>query len=130
MTTTTRIVMLALMSTAVLVGARGCGGVKASRAEARDATATATCDRYQQCKYIGPGLNYETRESCDIFWTSFWESAWPAADCEGRIDEDAYHVCLNRIASTDCTSFGDFLGTLGVCAKQNVCIGVDPDAGR
>ena len=129
MTTTTRIVMLALLTTAALVGARGCGGVKrralrpGTRRRRRPAIATSSAI------HIGPGLNYETRESCDIFWTSFWESAWPAADCEGRIDEDAYHVCLNRIASTDCKNFGDFLGTLGVCAKQNVCIGVDPDAG-
>jgi hypothetical protein len=120
--------MLLLVAAASVLGAGGCGGVKTSRADAREKATKTTCDRYEVCDLIGPGLSFEDRESCDITWESNWESAWPIADCEGRIDDAALKVCLDRIASTACEGF-DFVGTLGICAKQNVCIGAAPDGG-
>jgi hypothetical protein len=131
MTTTARIAILALLATTAAVGARGCGGVQptqATRAEAREKATKAVCDRYTKCAYIGPGLAYENRESCEIAWRSTFESMWPAIDCEGRIDNDGLDVCLNRIGSTACMGV-DFLGTLGICGKENVCIGAAPDGG-
>jgi hypothetical protein len=123
--TTTRILVPALVVAASVLGALGCGGVKASRASARDQATAAACKRYGQCGYIGAGQAYENNESCTIDWTARWESQWPAADCEGQIKQDALKVCLDRIASTDCSSIVDFVTTVyATCSKQNVC-GVD-----
>jgi hypothetical protein len=128
--TTKRILVLALaVATSLLAAAQGCGGVKASREGARDQATAATCKRYDQCGLIGAGKTYETSDSCSVDWTARWESQWPAADCEGQIKQDALNVCLDRIASTDCTSVVDFLSTLlGTCSKQNVC-GTGADGG-
>ena len=122
-----RVAMLLVVAAASALGARGCGGVKTSRADAREKATKATCDRYTKCGAIGPGLSYADRESCEIAWESFWESAWPIADCEGRIDNDAFNVCISRINSTMCEGL-DVFKTLDICAKKNVCIGAAPDA--
>jgi hypothetical protein len=127
MKTMDRIAILTLL-TAALVGARGCGGVQATRAEARERATKTTCDRYADCKLIGPGLTYENRDACEIAWRSTFDGMWPSADCEGRIDGKAFDVCLDRIGSTACEGF-DFITTLGLCSKQNVCIGVATDGG-
>jgi hypothetical protein len=119
--------MVLLVAAASVVGAGGCGGVKTSRADAREKATKATCDRYAKCDAIGPGLSYEDRESCEIAWESIWDSAWPIADCEGRIDKAAFDTCINRIDSTTCDVL-DVFRTLDLCAKKNVCIGAAPDA--
>jgi hypothetical protein len=132
MTVTTPIAMVALVAASAGLGARGCGDVKVppppTRAEAREKATTAACDRYAKCAYIGPGLAYENRESCEIAWRSNFESMWPAADCEGHIDKDALDVCLGRIQSTMCEGW-DILSTLGICGKEHVCIGAAPTDG-
>ena len=118
---------LGMLLLVAAVSGPGCGGVKTSRADAREKATKATCDQYDECKAIGPGLMYENRESCEIAWESIWESAWPIADCEGRIDDGALKNCVNRISSTTCDLI-DVLRTLDLCAKKNVCIGAAPDA--
>jgi hypothetical protein len=121
--------MLLVVAGVCALGLGSCGGVKTAptRAEAREKATKATCDRYTKCGAIGPGLSYDNRESCEIAWESIWESAWPIADCEGRIDNDAFNVCINRINSTMCEVL-DVFTTLDICAKKNVCIGAAPDA--
>jgi hypothetical protein len=123
---------VALIAAAVLVGARGCGGVTDTRVGARDAATKATCDRYQACSLIGTGAanGYADLASCQIAWRANWDMYWPVADCQGHIDQASLNVCLDRINSTQCTSFLDFLSTLGICGKANVCsAGAPPDAG-
>jgi hypothetical protein len=128
MTKPGRLARVLLVAVAPVLGALGCGGVKTSRADAREKATQRTCDRYDKCKAIGPGLMYENREACEIAWEAYWENAWPIADCEGRIDGDALNVCLSRINGTMCEVL-DVFKTLDICAKKNVCVGAAPDAG-
>jgi hypothetical protein len=128
-----RIALLGLFALGTLFGARGCGGVTnmaPTRAAARDAATKATCDRYNACGLVGTGQTYTDYSACQIAWEANWDSAWPAADCEGRIDQAQYNVCLSRIQSTSCTNILDFLTTLGICGKANVCVaGADASTG-
>ncbi len=132
MATFRRITGVVLFCASALAGARGCGAVTDTRVTARDNATKATCDRYQACGFIAPNANpgYPDRASCEIAWRANWDNAWPASDCQGRIDQASLNVCLERINSTQCTSFVDFLATLGICGKANVCsLGMPTDGG-
>jgi hypothetical protein len=59
--------------------------------------------------------------SCEIQVRSYFESAWPASDCEGLIRQDQLSICLSAINGTQCGNGINFLTTLGTCAKSNVC---------
>jgi len=116
-----RMGIVALLGVGALLGTRGCGGVTDARVSARDQATKATCDRYNACGLIGTGQTYADYSTCQIAWESNWDSAWPAANCDGKISQSDLTVCLNRIASTSCTNVIDFLSTLGTCDKTNVC---------
>jgi hypothetical protein len=105
----------------VLLGA-GCSS-GTTRESARSQATTQTCQRFDMCMFIGDGAGktYPTIQACEIDWQANWDKAWPAADCDGKIDQQAFETCLAAIRGTDCKSFGDFLVTLGKCGKANVC---------
>ena len=105
---------------ALTLGALSCGGVGTSRETARDQAVTTTCDRVMTCGGIGAGKSYTSYDNCKIMQTSFWEGAWPAAECDGKIDPTNLNVCINAIAATDCMGL-DFLLTLGKCNKMKIC---------
>jgi len=108
-----------------------CGGVTDSRESARDKATKATCDRYQSCGLIGPDAAdaYATYDSCSTVWKANWEQRFPVATCTA-INQMGLGVCLNAIAATECTSFVDFLATLGKCEEVDVCIAPShPDGG-
>jgi hypothetical protein len=106
--------------------AAGCSS-STSRESARDQATSATCDRFNQCAPF-PSTSYPSAESCELDWRSKWDMAWPAADCDGKIDQSAFELCLAAIHSTACNVF-DFLSTLGKCSKQNVCHVTTADGG-
>jgi Family of unknown function (DUF6184) len=118
----------AVAAFAIGASAGGCDS-STSRASARDQATTATCARYSTCMQIGTGLAYPTMEACEIDWQANWEKAWPAADCDGKIDATALDVCLSAIRSTDCANALDFLSTLGKCTKVDICKATSPDGG-
>jgi hypothetical protein len=100
-----------------------------SRESARSQATTLTCQRYQMCDLIGPGKSYADISSCEIDWQANWEKAWPAADCDGKINQAELETCMAAIRSTNCMGF-DFAGTLLKCQKANVCsAGGTPDGG-
>jgi hypothetical protein len=105
-----------------------CGGVGTSRETARDQATTVSCDRVRTCGKIGPGGTYTSDDMCQIMQKSFWEGAWPAAECDGKIDVSKLNVCLQSISATDCEGGLDLLLTLGKCGKVNVC-GAPADGG-
>jgi Family of unknown function (DUF6184) len=122
------ITMLGLAAGLAVVGST-CGGVTDSRESARDKATKATCDRYQTCGLIGPGATYATYDSCIAVWTANWEQRFPVATC-AAINQAGLGVCLNAIAATECTSFVDFLATLGKCEEVDVCVASShPDGG-
>ncbi len=98
-----------------------CGGDAPSRESARDQATTHTCARLDQCGDIGAGKTYADDSACEIQSQANWDKAWPAAQCEGKIDQAQFTVCLEAIDSTGCTNAADFLLTLGKCAALNVC---------
>jgi hypothetical protein len=124
-----RLGLLILGGMLAFVVGQSCGDVTDSRVEARNKATNATCARYDQCMLIGPGLVYETIDSCKVDWLAGWEGAWPPADCQGRIDQGELAQCLNAIAATEC-NIGDLALTLLKCTKADICGAVrDASAG-
>jgi hypothetical protein len=79
---------------------------------------------------IGPGKTYSDIGSCEIDWQANWEKQWPAADCDGKINQAELETCLAAVRSTSCTNILDFFATLGKCNKSTVCsAGGAPDGG-
>jgi hypothetical protein len=102
--------------------AAGCGGVTSSQQVARDKATDATCDRYQECNQIGPGLMYTNRSLCEGDVRAGWENGWPAAECDGKINQAQLEVCLSRIRATECNNGLDVLATLAIsCPKEKIC---------
>ena len=129
----TKVNGLAMLGLAALaVGVSTCGGVTDSRETARDKATKATCDRYQACGLIGTdaGDAYVTYDSCSTVWKSNWEQAWPPATC-ASINQSMLNACLSAIGGTTCTSFVDFLATLGKCQAMDICVApsTTPDGG-
>jgi hypothetical protein len=104
----------------------GCGGVSSDREIARDQATTASCDWYQACGQIGPDASqkYQSRSSCETQVRAQWDSGWPVATCESKINQAQLSICLDAIHITECTNPIDILITLGSkCAQANVCSG-------
>src|SRR5450432_857395 len=118
----------AVAAFALGAGSAGCASTP-SRTTARDQATTAACARYSSCMQIGTGLAYPTMEACEIHWQAYWEDAWPAATCDGKIDAAALDTCLSAIRGTTCTSLLDLLATLGKCSAMNVCTAPANDGG-
>jgi Family of unknown function (DUF6184) len=120
---------LSLAVAAGLMTLAGCGNVSTSREAARDQATTVSCDWYQMCGQIGPGKTHETRGSCEVTVKANWESAWPPADCDGKINPSQLDICLSAIRITDCTAPLDILNTLAnKCPKTKVCAPASTDA--
>jgi hypothetical protein len=118
---------------ALTLAAASCGGVSGTnQASAADRATAASCDFYRDsCDAIGPGKMYETRTSCEIDVRAKWESAWPPAECDGKIKSSELEICLSAIRATDCTAPLDILNTLAnKCPKEKICsAGTNPDGG-
>jgi hypothetical protein len=122
-----RMALVASIAASAFFGGRGCGSVTDSRVQAEDSAAQHTCARYQACNQIGSGLAYADLPTCTTQWQANWDSAWPVADCQGKIDQAQLSFCLSAIDSTSCTSGLDILDTLAVkCGKATVCDGGNP----
>jgi hypothetical protein len=117
--TSRRIAVLALLA------GLGCGQVTDERVVARDQATKASCDYFMRCNQIGSGANatFPDRDSCNVQIRSFWENAWPVANCQGKIRQDQLSVCLSAINGTQCGNGINFLTTLGTCSAANVCTG-------
>ena len=116
---------------ALAVGVSTCGGVTDSRESARDKATKATCDRYQTCGLIGSdaGDTYATYDSCSTVWTGQLGAGRGRSPPATAINQAELNVCLSAIAATDCTSFIDFLATLGKCSGgRRLRRAVDADA--
>jgi hypothetical protein len=102
----------------------GCGGVTNPQIVARDQATTASCDWYQSCSQIGPGLTYETRQSCETQVRAHWDQTWPPASCDSKINQSQLSICLSAIHATQCGNILDIWSTLGVkCTEANICSG-------
>jgi hypothetical protein len=124
-----RLAILASIATGAFLVGHGCGSVTNgdSRVQAEDTAAQHTCARYQACNQIGSGLAYADLATCTTQWTANWDSSWPVADCQGKIDQAELSFCLSAIDGTSCTSILDFIDTIDVkCAKATVCDGGNP----
>ena len=67
MTRTGKVTIVAATSVlaAALVGAVNCGGVSTDDLQsARNQATSASCNYYQMCNQIGPGLTFETSQDC------------------------------------------------------------------
>ncbi len=95
-----------------------------SQMSAREEVVQHTCDRAQGCGLIGAGLTYQNRDDCQTRAAGTVQTAWPPADCDGRIDETQFRACLAGIDAIQCESAAldaVSLFTLGACAKSRVC---------
>jgi hypothetical protein len=109
---------------ALALAAGSCGSVGTSRETARDQATSGVCSKYEMCQGFGTaaGQAYVSGDSCQVDWRAKWESAWPPASCDGKIDPGQLGTCLSAINGTDCTSIVDIATTLFVkCAKAKVC---------
>ena len=116
---------------AALVGAVNCGGVSTDDVtSARNQATTASCNYYQMCNQIGPGLSGgATLADCKSTVYGQWTMGWPTTTCQGHIDQSKLTICLDAIgATTDCSGIGALLA-LSKCSSSSVCsAGVVPDA--
>ena len=95
-----------------------------SQASARDAVTKASCDWLMACGEIGTGKQYTSRDSCDVQVRAQWDQAWPAAMCEGKINNEQLDICLSAIRITECGNGADVLNTLAnKCPTAKVCSG-------
>ncbi|HZH02919.1 MAG TPA: DUF6184 family natural product biosynthesis lipoprotein [Myxococcaceae bacterium] len=94
------------------------------QSDAVKAAVDASCDRYEECNKIGTAQDavYATRDECEVETRDFWNSQWPAAECEGKINGDGLSTCTDRIKTTDCDNFIDQLTTAyQTCNREDVC---------
>jgi hypothetical protein len=133
-TATKSILLTALFAIGVVASARGCGGVSNKpvtdeRVAARMQASKAACDRAQACGTVGPGLTYESYESCITIIDGMIDQTYlPEAQCKD-IDESKLPVCISALNGIQCNDGLDLLLTLvGSCSKESLCVGV-ADAG-
>jgi Family of unknown function (DUF6184) len=121
-----------VLTTAIALVALGCGGTSTSRESARDQATSLTCATYDRCQNgfgAPPDHAYTSRDSCEVDWRAKWETGWPPAECDGKIDGTQLDTCLSAIRGTDCTSLLDIATTIYVkCSKMKVC-GAPADGG-
>jgi hypothetical protein len=128
-TATRSILFTALFAMAVVASARGCGGVTDERVAARTQASKAACDKSQMCGVIGPGLTYESYQSCVTIVNGMIDETYlPEAQCKD-IDQSALSVCLSAINGILCDDIlGLYLTIVNTCSKDRLCVGV-ADAG-
>ena len=125
MTTTGRVTIVAATSVlvAALIGAIDCGGVSTDDVtSARNQATTASCNYYQMCNQIGPGLaGGATLADCKSTVYGQWTMGWPTTTCQGHVDQAKLTICLDAIgATTDCSGVGA-LFALSKCSSASVC---------
>jgi hypothetical protein len=112
-----------ILALAVTMTAAACGS-NTSQASARDKVTTASCDWQAMCGNIGSGKTYTSRDNCMTQLRAQWDTAWPAAECDGKIDLAQLDICLSAIHATECGNGLDVLNTLAnKCPKAKVCAG-------
>jgi hypothetical protein len=129
-TATTRSILLtALFAIGVVAAGRGCGGVTDERVAARTKASKAYCDSVQRCEDIGPGLTYESYQSCITIIEGMIDQTYlPESQCKD-IDQPALNVCISALESVLCDNIIDLIVKLGTsCSKESLCVGVR-DAG-
>lgn len=128
-TATRSILLTAVFAIGVVASARGCGGVTDERVAARTQASKAACDKAQMCGTIGPGLTYESYQSCITIVNGMIDQTYlPEAQCKD-IDQPKLSVCISALNGIQCNDGLDLLLTLvGACSKENLCVGV-ADAG-
>src|SRR6185436_3262552 len=94
--------------------ASACGGssdsnlTPTSQSNARELAVAHTCDKYAACGEIAPsGKTYTSRDNCDIKQRSSWESIWPPAECDAKIDTNQLNICLSAIDAVECGNILD-----------------------
>ena len=125
MTRTGRATIVAATSVlaAALVGAVNCGGVSTDDVtSARNQATSASCNYYQMCNQIGPGLSGgATLADCKATVYGQWTMGWPTTNCQGHIDQAKLTICVDAINSTtDCGGLGALLA-LSKCSSASVC---------
>jgi hypothetical protein len=110
-----------LLLGAAALAATSCDGAP-SRTSARDSATKASCDWYAMCGRIGAGGTYPDRDSCEVQVRALWDGAWPAADCDGKINGSQLDVCLSAIRATECSNLADVGTTLIIkCPRTKIC---------
>lgn len=120
--TTIRITLLSLL-VLISISLTACG--EPDRAEYRNMAADEVCNELDSCGNIGSGEQYDTYDDCIVEEESRFNSAWPANECEDRINADKFDNCMTRAKLAACGSWLDYLAALDHCSADNVCIGTD-----
>lgn len=108
----------------VLVGAvLGCGSE--SQSSARDRAATTACGKLESCGQLDAGQIYTSRDDCQVKQSDYWQSTWPPAECDGKIDSNNLDRCITAIDQAQCGNGLDFLDiVLNKCTRDSVCDGM------
>jgi outer membrane murein-binding lipoprotein Lpp len=93
-----------------------------TQASARDEAAGTACQQFAHCDQIGAGKTYDSANQCDVQQRSFWDTQWPVATCDGKIDATEYQKCLTTISTASCGSAIDLANVVLVkCSSGTVC---------
>lgn len=103
-----------------------------SRESRIDTLVNDACDRYSDtgagCPGYGTGSNqkYATETDCRNDFRTKAENFWPADRCgDGRIDNDRFETCIDRVKNFACSTGGqsilDGISAMSECSADQVC---------
>jgi len=93
------------------------GGCAPSYDTAKSHAAEVLCERSLSCGQIDDS----DMEDCLDSNEDFFQSLWPADECDGDINADGYSYCLDSIDRIECDNWVDYLNALDDCGSAKVC---------
>jgi hypothetical protein len=83
------------------------------------------CSKLESCGQLDAGQLYTSRDDCQVKQTDYWQTTWPPADCDGKINSTNLDRCLTAIDQAQCGNGLDFLDiVLNKCTRDSVCDGM------
>ena len=89
--------------------------------DAREIGAQRVCSFHDRCGNLGSGKRYLNPQECLTAERSNFQSGLPTDRCEGKVDPQAFSVCVTAIDNTRCNDLLDFINTASKCSWPSVC---------
>lgn len=81
----------------------------------------ARCDLEKHCGNIGPGLKFESRDTCASKMQGETASHLNTQDCPLGVEGRKLDACISSILAQDCGSLFDALNRWNACRDGQIC---------